>query len=704
MIDETNAPENGAGEHSSAPSVSTQPDWLNLANTAYQQSTNHLDANFRHQWERNLRQFHSLHPLGSRYESEEWKRKSRIFRPKTRATLRAKEAAAAVAFFSTMDVLAVTAHDDSDPVQLASADFWQAALNHRLTKDVPWFLTVMGALQESNVMGLVVSYQSWDFEMDAPAVDVRPIENIRFHPAANWLDPINSSPYLIDLIPMHTQDLRERIDGDTDDVPWIRVTDEQIKQATVKEVDSTRMVREKHRTDPMANDHALSDWEVAWVRRVFMRHKGKDLIYYTLGDQVMLSEPIAVSEAYLHCRGPGKRPYVRGITNVESQRAHPSAPTELWSSTQAELNDNANARMDNVKLVLNKRYLVRRHRNVDLRSLNRNIPGSTTMVDDIADVDKLEWNDVTSSAYAEQDRLNLDFDDLAGAFSGSSVQSNRQLNETVGGLQLLNSSANQVSEYDLTTFKETWVEPVVAQLLAIEQAYETDETILLLAGRKAGLVQKYGINEITDEILDSRLTTMVNVGMGATNPLTYMERFVSAIGALERTFGAEAVASNLDFEAVASEIFGKVGHKYGKRFFKNSEDPRVAALMDQINQLQQRLAQKKSPALEEAETTLKNAQAIKTMVESFFGATQAGQNIALQPDIAPVADSVLDSAGYHRVAPDAGQQGALSQPEHPLNDELVEEAQPDRNTSPLEPAIPQSSFDGFGEGIEGGAT
>ena len=34
----------------------------------------------------------------------------------------------------------------------------------------------------------------------------------------------------------------------------------------------------------------------------------------------------------------------------------------------------------------------------------------------------------------KQDRINLDFDELAGNFSSASVSSNRKMNETVGGM------------------------------------------------------------------------------------------------------------------------------------------------------------------------------------------------------------------------------------------------------------------------------
>ena len=108
---------------------------------------------------------------------------------------------------------------------------------------------------------------------------------------------------------------------------------------------------------------------------------------------------------------------------------------------------------------------------------------------------------MTSSAYAEQDRLNLDFDDVAGAFSGSSVQSNRNLNETVGGMNILTASANKVENYQLRTWIETWAEPVLRQVTLLEHEYETDDVILSLAGRKTELPQKFGIDAVTDDLL-----------------------------------------------------------------------------------------------------------------------------------------------------------------------------------------------------------
>ena len=40
--------------------------WLTLARQAYDSSTTYLDANYRRQWERNIKLFQSEHPSGSK--------------------------------------------------------------------------------------------------------------------------------------------------------------------------------------------------------------------------------------------------------------------------------------------------------------------------------------------------------------------------------------------------------------------------------------------------------------------------------------------------------------------------------------------------------------------------------------------------------------------------------------------------------------
>ena len=67
----------------------SSPDyWLAIARDAYNTSTDYFDANIRKQLEKNMHAFRSKHAPGSKYHSEQYKYRSKIFRPKIRASIK----------------------------------------------------------------------------------------------------------------------------------------------------------------------------------------------------------------------------------------------------------------------------------------------------------------------------------------------------------------------------------------------------------------------------------------------------------------------------------------------------------------------------------------------------------------------------------------------------------------------------------------
>lgn len=651
-------------ENSPVQSQAGAPDWLTIARDAFVGSTTYFDNSIRFEIEQDIRQFQSVFPMGSKYLSDTYRARSHFFRPKTRATIRKGEATAAEALFATEDVLSITPEDDEDQVQQASALVMKEIMQYRLTKTIPWFLTAIGAYQDAQSVGVCISYQSWECDpargIDRPSIKLRPVENIRFDPASEWTDPINASPYLIDQVPMYVKDVRHRMNSPnakTGEAVWIKCPDAEILQAVRSYSDSTRLTREgPKRTDSKDNITNLTDFTVVWIHKNIIEWEGQDWLYYTLGTTKVLSNPVLLSTQYRH----GKRPYVMGFCALEAHRLYPGGISRLTRDAQQELNDNANQRSDNVKFAMNKRYFVKRGKRVDLRSLIRNIPSSVTLMDDPdSDVKVQETRDVTSTAYMEQDRLNLDFDDVAGVFSGSSVQSNRQLNETVGGLNLLSASANKVENYQLKTWVETWVEPVLRQLTLLEQAYETNDVILALAGRKAKLPQKFGIDTVTDELLDKELTLNVNIGQGTTSPQDQVNRFMFGLNTLREILADGALAKyGLQINEVIKEVFGKLGYKSGARFFNPDVDPMITMLENQVKDLQQKL-EAKMPAdlvaaeIKKIEAEINNIQAnrVKSGVTASYEALQAAGVVAAVPETAPIADTIMKAAGYTEPTP-----------------------------------------------------
>jgi hypothetical protein len=643
-------------------------DWLKITQNAFSDGRTYFDAGIRREIEQDVRQFQGLHPQTSKYLSDAYRARSRFFRPKTRATIRKNEAVAAAALFSNADVVEITPWDDSDPTQRASASLHKELLNLRLKRSIPWFQVSIGAYQEAQSVGLVWGHVHWKTDakrgIDEPGVDLIPIENMVFSPAAHWFDVVNTSPYLIRLIPMFVKDVQARMrkaDPKTGQAKWTDMPDTVILQAVKNYSDSIRLQREQGRPDPQAQATALNPYQVVWVYETIADIDGTDYIWYTLADSQLLCDGKPLLKDYWH----GLRPYVVGFSVIEAHKVYPPGVSRLTRDIQGELNENANQRSDNVKFAMNKRYFAKRGAQVDLRSLTRGVPAGVTLMNKPtgpdADVHIVETKDVTASAFQEQDRLNADFDELGGSVSKSGDRDPTNLANKVGGAEMLSEDANQIQGYQLRTFVETFIEPVLYQVMRLEQHYETDEDILALCGKKAQLQETHGVNDINENLIMQELSLTVHVGIGATSPRKQLDNLLFGLAKIKELLeGGEMMQYGLDIKELMNEIFGKLGYRTADRFFKwDDQDPQVVALNNQVQQLTQALANKKDPPeVTAAKVQLLQAQVKKTLADAFnvnveglFGSMQAAEVAAAVPAVAPVADSIAKAAGYEVPSP-----------------------------------------------------
>lgn len=621
-------------------------DWLELAKNCYSTSTTYVDANYRKKWDDALRMFQSRHPADSKYNTEAYKHRSKIFRPKTRSMTRKMEAATAAAFFSNVDVISTSPMNADDPNQSASADVMKEIIQYRLTKSIPWFRILCGGMQDAQTIGIVCSKQYWKYKEregesteeiyldeqgqpqirvlenkeiieDKPCIELIPAENIRFDPGADWTNPAESSPYIIIMMPMYVCDVKSQMElGDTETGKgWKKYTDAQIRSSIKNENDQTRQTRDQNKQSIVDQSNApIGEYEIVWVHEYFVRIDSEEMVYYTLGTEFLLTDPVPIKEVYF----TGERPIVIGTSIIETHKAIPESPILIAEQLQREANEIANQRLDNVKLVLNKRYIVKRGAQVDLKSLVRNVPASITLANSpTEDIKTLEYQDVTSSSYQEQDRLNVDYDELTGNFSQGSIMTNRKMGETVGGMGMISQAANQITEYSIRTFTETWVEPVLRQLVKLEQRYETDEVILALAAGKAKLMEKYGISQINDKLLNQELTLSVNVGMGATDPMAKLNKFIGALSAYSNV--AQMQLPNVNMPEIGKEIFGLAGYRDGARFSMQNGGPeeQLAQMMQQGQQMAMQI-QQLTEQLQKSNEQLQQAQSgqQKAMLEA----------------------------------------------------------------------------------------
>ena len=567
-------------------------DHLKLAQEAFDASTTYFDSNYRDDLTYGIKAFNNQHAPSSKYSSDEYKSRSRLFRPKTRTIIRKNEAAAAVALFSNMDIVNVTPGNPDDVMSVASSACMKEILEYRLSKTIPAFPLVMGAVQDAQVTGTVCSYQYWEYLTlngkkikDRPCIELRPLENIRLDGGASWIDPVNTSPYFCDIIPMYVCDVKAMMlnkDEKTGAPKWKKFDDDVIIKARPDEMEAVRLARNNGKQLQEEESTGIKNFDIVWVMRWFMKDsQGEDQVFYTLGTEELLTPAKPIEEVYFH----GKRPYVIGSAIIETHKALKSSLPVLVRPIQQEANDVANQRLDNVKFVLNKRWLVARGRQVDVQSLVRNVPGGVTMLTDPKnDVVESNWADVTSSAYVEQDRLGADLDDLAGNFSPSTKVANNAVNDTLGGSRMAAQGAGLMSDYLLRTIIETWWEPVLRQLVLLEQYYETDDVVLSVCANKARLFPRFGISKITDMMLMNEVNVSVNVGMGASNPNDRFQKFMTATSAAIQLTTTAPPGANI--QEIIKELYSNAGYRDGARFWSEQQDPRLLKAMQMIQQMQ----------------------------------------------------------------------------------------------------------------------
>ena len=400
---------------------------------------------------------------------------------------------------------------------------------------------------------------------DKPKIDLIPLENLRFDPDCDWRDPVASSPYLIHLIPMYAGDVVNHIS-------WKPTTLSTV--LTHGQMNGYEQATRKSRRDDQTTTPTIegNEFTLVWVREYVVKQNGEHLVWHTLGDSVMLSEPTPLREIYTH-----GNPYRVGYSMIEAFNPLPDSLVYVGRDLQAKANDVDNQRFDNVKIILNKRYFIRRGAQIDKAQLYRSVPGgSVTMTDPMQDIKADETRDVTGSAYAEQGRVDVDFDELTGSFSQATMANNPKLNETVGVPKMMNATADAVTEYQLNVFKETWVEPVLNQLAGCLLKNETDDAVL----REGGLEARW--EDIPTAVLENEVMITVNAGMGSTDPMQRIGKFMTGLNSVAQI---PNVAQRVKEDEVIKEVFGRLGYKDGMRFFNSEEEAREAQQAQQHPQV-----------------------------------------------------------------------------------------------------------------------
>lgn len=580
----------------------TDQKMLQIAQQCFTGSEDYFNATQRNRIMDAMARFRSQHPKGSKYWNDAFARRSKLFRPKTRAVIRKREASTVAALFSSNDVVNISATDSSDSNAARDARMQDALLNDRLTRDDRWYKLVVGSIQDADRQGIMIGCTEWEYtegtryfdqdtgmgrvkhavtapKIDRPNFRLVPVENLRMSPAASWVDPVNTSPYLIELRPMFVGQIREYAKNPRARIKYRELTDAELMMgASTDDYDPIRTQREGGKLDRYARNNAITDYTVVWVHRNIVRIEGEDYVFDTIGTTVMLSDVVPLSAVDPR----GYRPYVIGSAMLESHNPFPEGAVTLMGPLQDAIDVNANLRVDANQMATSGRMFVKRSAGIDLHALARFSPGAAVEVDDLNSV-RWDFSRAPPSSNVEENSLlNTELDNLIGNFDQGSA-SRHPLQDTVGGMAMLADGSSQLMEYDLHTAAKTFFEPMLRQVMDLLRLWETDRDIAATIGSKFAVSEREfwkGLQTPTN--LD------VDVGYSATNPMKRLEKLTLGLKTMSEMFPYLMMMA--DQSEITSEIFSAIGYADASRFFpfmdqKAMEDPKYKTLIAQLNQM-----------------------------------------------------------------------------------------------------------------------
>lgn len=645
-------------------------EWLTQAVQAHDDSRRYFQSELATRVRKAIDHFNNRHASDSKFVQQSYPaQRSRMFRPNTRKLVNKALAQGANAFFATSDVVQVEAANTGDKQQGEAAKFRKAVLNHRLANTIPWFRLIGGMIVDAETTGVAITLTRWrkeyrryvtiekgqlvdqeDLETDSAWVELVPVEDFMLHPQCDWTDPVGSSPYIVHrgwrTVDDHMQAItRRQMDEEKATaageefiygVPYRKLTRDEIERHALvgdagDDASGERAKRNPGSTDQAQGQTSQPKYGSIRIWHCIMRMDGVDWYFETLNRALLLSDPVPLSVAQY---GYPKRPYCMGSVFLASGAVYPEGPAGIAAGLQAETNENVNQRIDNIRQQTNVRNLVRRGSSIDLNALMRSVPGGIILTGDPnSDVKPLPVREFGPAIYNEGDRLSVEMDDVTGNFGGASVQTNRALNQTVGGMDLLGENANVMSEFKLRCLSETLVEPTLRLVDGMTSRFESDDNVIEIAlsdamvdldpQQKAQIEQQFPAppppeppaegqppapppedpqaaarEEATKVAMKQKALRMfrasvkisVSVGFGNTSPQKRMERLSMALQAIQAF--APQLSQMADVAEIGKEIMGAAGYDMGSKFFpalRGGEDPRVTMLQEQVNMLQQQL-------------------------------------------------------------------------------------------------------------------
>jgi hypothetical protein len=243
------------------------------------------------------------------------------------------------------------------------------------------------------------------------------------------------------------------------------------------------------------------------------RQKKHEIISYYTDDEIIVvlnrKHVIRKEENPLYAK---EKPFKRIVSIPLEKEFYGMSIVEILADLQEELNSTRNQRIDNVSLILNKVFKKRRAADIDDTDLISK-PGHVIEMDDInSDLGVIDFPDVTSSAYQEEQIIKNDMQYIS-AVSEFSRGATPQRRETATTVTTIQEAANVLFNYTIGVIDRTGLLALADAIKKLNQQYMTQEKTLRLWDNAQGQY-KY-ITATPDRIVGSYDVVSVNPKMEA---------------------------------------------------------------------------------------------------------------------------------------------------------------------------------------------
>jgi len=248
-----------------------------------------------------------------------------------------------------------------------------------------------------------------------------------------------------------------------------------------KKGSAAKVKQVKGSTDYTEGDQRLRDTDVTPYDRKDDKHSERVLIYeYWENDRliVLAEEKVVLRDEespYFHCRKPFTMARICPVSN----EIYGIGMMEMVESLQHELNDTRNQRIDNIKLALNKMYIIARDADIDINNLI-NQPGGVILSNYIEGVKEITTSPVTQDSFRNAQDIAEDIQRAHGIHDPALGKPTSR--ETATGVLSLQEAANMRFQIMVRIFGKL-LSLNTALMDELNQQFITGEKVFRLTNR-----------------------------------------------------------------------------------------------------------------------------------------------------------------------------------------------------------------------------